>query len=119
MGTTYATKQDLQESFQNFQLSLDASIRNIVGEIVGEATREILEVVDVRFNRVEERFDRVELRLDRVESRLDKVEDRLTSVETEVKIIGHKLDATIERVDRHDSVIGYNLQTNQLKQLPA
>lgn len=75
------TKNDIEEI-----------VTKVVSEVVSGATTEILQVMQNRFEAVDDHLDGIEDRLENVEDRTERIE--------------RKLDTTIERVDEHGQVIG-------------
>ena len=66
----------------------------------------MLEIMNGRFDKVDEhlvkidgRLDKIEVRLDKIEERLDIIEDRLDIIEDRLDIIEERLDNIEERLD--------------------
>lgn len=112
MKETYVTQDYFHKTLEAALSKQTSFLTSVIEHAIGEATRQILEVVDARFQVVE--ADIQELKKDTALLKKD-----MSEVKKEIKNINHKLDVNIDNTKRHDAIIGYNIQINTLKQLPA
>ena len=61
--------------------------------------KELLEILDQRFNKIDEKFDKIDERFDKVDERLDKVDERLDRMDKEFKEINDKMDKGFREIN--------------------
>ena len=61
--------------------------------------KELLEILDQRFNKIDEKFDKIDERFDKMDERLDKMDERLDRMDKEFKEVNDKMDKGFKEIN--------------------
>ena len=79
-------------------------------------TKQMLEMILNRFDKVDQRFDRVDDRLDKMDNRLDKMDQRLEGLENELHDFRLEMKEEIRGIDTKIDLI-YNKLNSEMEQI--